>query len=122
MKLLSHDEYAALDPGIRLVVTWLRDHGYNTTDSGDGVSKAELIAEGEALDEPHVFMTCPPATMVLEADRLYSLLERFGSGLDMSSRIEASYSPDDGIGVIGLFGVTSDSLIAATRPSSEGVK
>ena len=48
----------ACDPGIRDLVVLLRIHGYNTVDSGDGVSK--LIGDSESLessgirDYPHV--------------------------------------------------------------------
>ena len=45
----------ALDPGIRDVVRYLRGKGYETTDSGDGVSKpASWFETGEALPFPHV--------------------------------------------------------------------
>lgn len=50
------DSYDELDPGIREVVRALRDAGYNTIDSGDGVSKKGTHAEGEYLDFPHVLV------------------------------------------------------------------
>ena len=43
--------YSALDPGIRETVRWLNDLGYNTSDSGDGVTKP---AVGRVFDFPHV--------------------------------------------------------------------
>lgn len=37
---MQHDDIiAACDPGIRRVVAWLRERGFKTTDSGDGVTK-----------------------------------------------------------------------------------
>lgn len=111
---LHDDDYAKLDPGISLVVRWLRIHGFETTDSGDGVSKVDAIAEGEALAEPHVFMVCKPSDMIAEAHRLLGLLENLdaqGAG----ARIEASYNPNDGIAIISLFGLTS---VAIPRRSS----
>lgn len=35
-----------IDPGITRVVAALQAHGFRTTDSGDGVSKADTIADG----------------------------------------------------------------------------
>lgn len=36
---LSAEDLAGLDPGIVDAVVWLRAHGFDTTDSGDGASK-----------------------------------------------------------------------------------
>ena len=62
---LSPEEEAALDPGIRKMVKWMRQLGYDTTDSGDGVSKFNKLAahpndpdeapEG-VIDTPHVII------------------------------------------------------------------
>jgi len=41
-------DYDEIDPGIRDVVRRLREAGYNTTDSGDGVTK--FAEGGEAMD------------------------------------------------------------------------
>lgn len=51
---LSPETVALLDPGIRDVVVMLRAHGFDTTDSGDGASKADAILSGDALPFPHV--------------------------------------------------------------------
>jgi hypothetical protein len=57
-------DYETLDPGIRDVVRRLRDRGFETTDSGDGVSKpAEWYAAGEAIPFPHVVIPMTGAMM-----------------------------------------------------------
>lgn len=97
-----------LDPDIRHTVMWLRSLGFDTTDSGDGRSKAELIASGDALDFPHVFMACPPAELHAEADRLHAeLRKRLWSKVALCEpiAIEANYAPIDGSGVLVLRGV-----------------
>ena len=67
MNFINYDD---LDPGIRRTVHWLRAHGFETTDSGDGVSKTQAIFDGEALDVPHAFMKLLPAALVTESMRL----------------------------------------------------
>ncbi len=59
--MISAEEIALLDPGIRDVVVRLNNAGYVTTDSGDGVSKSDdAFASGCALPFPHVMGTLPP--------------------------------------------------------------
>lgn len=43
-------DYESLDAGIRELVKALREHGIETTDSGDGVSKLEGCAPGETAE------------------------------------------------------------------------
>jgi hypothetical protein len=107
---MTGDQEKALDPGIRQTVKWLQDNGFVTTDSGDGVSKTEAIATGEALGFPHVFMMCSPDTLFVEAHRLYDLLR--GKNLT-SPQVEASYSPADGIALLLLTGL-DDTLLERT--------
>lgn len=68
---LPRSIYDALDPGIRDVVVLLRSNGFDTTDSGDGVSKPP---EGRVFDFPHVAVVTSPALLVFEAERLAALL------------------------------------------------
>lgn len=103
---------AELDPGIRLVVRWLRENDFNTTDSGDGETKADMIAEGDALDLPHVVMTVPPSRLIGEANRLRELLVA-GSDLEQESIVEASYNPRDGVATVILYDVTNNDLARA---------
>lgn len=86
-------DYSQLDPGIRDIVRQLRDAGFETTDSGDGHSKAAEIFDGEALDYAHVFCVATPGHLVAEAKLLAQALN------DLSAparwRVEGSYSPAD---------------------------
>jgi hypothetical protein len=116
--------YRALDPGIREVVRWLRDHGFNTTDSGDGVTKfAKLGEDACALRFPNAFMTVDsPRQLCPEADRLAALLAEAGVTLGHRKGqpvIEASYSPAGGACIIALYGLDDAGLAKATRRNAK---
>lgn len=97
-------DYNELDPGIRETVLFLRERGFNTTDSGDG-SKAETMECAEA--EPNVYMVCEAGDLILQANRLKTVLvSRFGEKIGERARIEANYSPFDGIAILALHGVS----------------
>ncbi len=99
-------DYDALDPGIRSAVRWLVRHGFHPTDSGDGVSKAELIRDGYAEDVPHVYMLVEPEHMVAEARRLRMVLEANGADLTNGTvMIETSFSPLDKVAILTLRGL-----------------
>jgi hypothetical protein len=103
-----------LDPGIRRVVAWLTEHGFRTTDSGDGRTKfTNGAGPPDALPFPHVFMRTSPQMMVRDADRLRSLVEK--EGLREGVLIEATYSPYDGCGILALIGVADAALTGVTR-------
>jgi hypothetical protein len=97
----------SLCPGIRRTVAWLQSEGFHTTDSGDGYSNAEMEC---ALPHANVFMTCDPAKMVEEADRLHTLLAQKGIEIgplgpddeDQPPHIEASYDPSNKVAVLCL--------------------
>lgn len=78
-------DYDALDPGIRDVVRLLREHGFDTRDSGDGISKP-LDSEG-VLRFPHVVCVVEPHEMYSEARRLNALAKTIGP----EWRVEASW-------------------------------
>lgn len=94
-----------LDPGIRETVRFLREHGFDTCDSGDGATKfvdPRWRVDGklpeEVLDFPHVAMRVRPGDLVSEADRLLGLLTSIG--IDLSPigpvggpSLQASYDP-----------------------------
>ena len=95
-----------LDPGIRETVRFLREHGFETCDSGDGATKfadPRWRVDGklpeEVLDFPHVAMRVSPDHLVSEADRLAALLLTIGVELEPSAPIEgvptlqATYDP-----------------------------
>jgi hypothetical protein len=95
---LDDDTMASLDPGVRDLVAALRAAGFNTTDSGDGVSKDSACRE---LDYPHVMIVVPATHVVEEAHRLQAWIDvdrRFSRWT-----VEASYSPKDGVALLSLF-------------------
>jgi hypothetical protein len=105
-----------LDPGIRRLVLWLRALGFETTDSGDGVSKSDLlalasvagipaseVADDGPLSVPHVHM------VVRRDDRLHEEARRLWNALDnlgvrrAPGMIHATYDPEDGSAVLSLY-------------------
>lgn len=102
--------YNELDPGVRETVRRLNDWGFETTDSGDGITKIEAgQSTDEVLDRPHVFIRCKPQELCLMADRLMRELTRAGFCVEpchtSSIWIECTYDPADGVAMIMLFGV-----------------
>lgn len=75
---------------MRPLVKWMRDLGYETTDSGDGVANVEMGME-DALEVPHVFAFLDGADAISEADRLFEALGVIG----VEAQVEVSYSPND---------------------------
>lgn len=91
--------YDDLDPGIRETVRLLRQHGFVTTDSGDGVTKPK---EARIFEVPHVCAQIHPHVMIRETHRLAALLPGW--------RIECSYSPDE------------PAILLATKPALAGLR
>lgn len=113
MKALDPIDYSALCPGIAGTVRWLRERGFDTTDSGDGVSNAGMEC---ALPMPNVAMVVPSEIMLTECDRLYRAVVDAGITPDGDSvNVEASYSPVDGVGMLLLLGV-DDAMLLGTKP------
>lgn len=71
-------DYEKLNPGIRATVRFLREHGFNTCDSGDGVTH-EFECD---LPGPCVHIQCDPHQLASEADRLVALLKGVGINFD----------------------------------------
>ena len=90
---LPQDVVAKLDDGVRGLVLALRRAGFETTDSGDGKHKTEMIESGHALPHPHVFIRVSmPHFLIEEAHRLDRFL---GDICSEPWRVEASYSPGE---------------------------
>ena len=132
-------DYDELDPGIREVVRLLRKHHFDTTDSGDGVSKD--ADPGEVLDYPHVhvFVRVPQVQRynatsrtldvqragfaVTGAHRLFDVLRGEGVSFhydhyDDPTRvplIQMYYGYPDGACTISLINVNDDLLARARR-------
>lgn len=70
---LTRAEVEALDPGVRRLVVLLRAWGFETCDSGDGVSKA---GAGQA-DERGIVEVAAAAHVLIQLDDAGDVLERF---------------------------------------------
>lgn len=120
-----------LDAGIVKTVAYLRAHGFDTTDSGDGQSKLrttlgaitpemratrtlpDVEVDCTPMAIPHVFMVVAiPAMLVEEADRLAQLLRAafVGRMPPRDMHIEASYDPSNRVAVLALLGLDDASL------------
>lgn len=97
-----------INPGIVKLVAMLRSNGFDTVDSGDGVTNVPLMEC--VLERPHVFIVVEPDKMISESHRLYDMmwgLANFDPDVEMippqpTGAIEVSYSPIDKTAVIGL--------------------
>lgn len=110
-----------LDAGIRDLVRALWRAGFTPVDSGDGSRTGDKADMECALDVPHVFMTCDPAALVAEADRLQALIASWGvpeRSEDGEPNTHANYAPIDGIGLLALYRITDAMLPAAARSGS----
>ena len=104
--------FADVQPAMRGVVAWLRQLGFDTTDSGDGVTNVAMGMEG-ALDIPHVFMLCASEVAFAEADRLWAEVNRKGL---TGATVQMSYSPEDRECVLSLFGIDDSQFSGAMHP------
>jgi hypothetical protein len=84
-----------LDPGVRDLVIALNATGWETADSGDGISKPK----GErAFDFPHVVVRPRERdSLIWDADLLKHWLDRRGLG---AWHVEASYCTHDGVALL----------------------
>ncbi len=111
-----------VDPGIARVVAWLRAAGFDTTDSGDGVTKLAqgFTVEDGVLETPHVHMMVEPGRMVEESDRLAALVQALGIPLTSEDwtamvLVDATYHPLEKVAVLSLFGL-GDALLPEGAP------
>ena len=89
-------------PTMTKTVAWLNAQGFNTTDSGDGVSNAGMGCE---IPRAHVFIQLTDgARLVEESHRLMRLAQERWPDVRVS--IEGTYSPVDGVGILMLWDVT----------------
>ena len=112
-----------INPGIIRTVQWLRSHGFETCDSGDGVTH---MAECDR-PYPYVSIRVAPEGMVARTIALKELLAKARivvvpqawafdqGGLPNAPFIQATYDPADGIAIIDLRGV-SDARLPAVLP------
>jgi hypothetical protein len=115
-------DYSALTPGIRRTVALVRSWGFDTTDSGDGVTNVQAGMEG-AMTVPNVYMAVLPSCLIAETDRL--LRELFNVGVDMDAQgpdnapcIQAMYDPCSNSAGILLMGVDDAQLERVLGPAT----
>lgn len=108
-------DYGTLTPGIRRTVALVRSWGFETTDSGDGVTNVQAGME-EAMTVPNVYISVrDPERLIRESQ---GLLQRLASiGVDMGAQgpdnapcIQAMYDPCTNSAGILLMGV-DDALL-----------
>ena len=108
-----------VDPGIAPLVNLLKEHGFNSTDSGDGKSKPP---EHRAFDFPHVFVMTQKDVLLSETDRLYQLLQSQGI---TGFTVEGNYGPADDVSMIMVLGKDEAELAQAvgevTAPAEPAV-
>ena len=109
--MLTELNLEGLDPGIREVVKRLRAESFNTTDSGDGVSK--VLDMDCALDVPNVHMTFPsdftPKELYYETVRLMFVVKSWGIKVQPGN-IQLTYCPLQESTILSLFNVSDKDL------------
>jgi len=94
------------DPGIRSVVEWLWSHGFETSDSGDGVTK---LKEGSEYDPddiirvPHVVLKVEQGLSILIYINAAETLDMLVARIEGDCRIEVTRSYPDHTTTVILF-------------------
>lgn len=109
-------DYNVIMPSMRRTVRWVRSLGFETTDSGDGITNVEAGMEC-ALDFPHVVCKVDdPNTGVERAKFLHKCCKDLGLPVPTKVSVEFSYNPED-VGVILLIGLTDEILPEIPAPT-----
>lgn len=108
--------YDDLDPGIRETVRRLNAAGFETSDSGDGVSKD---GEERVLDVAHVVIVAKPETLIEDSKKLCLFLLSHGISVQPMNEapehhpaIQSTFDPVDNSAIMMLFGVNDASWTA----------
>lgn len=91
---MSNPPWKHLDPGVVEIVRLLHSAGFETTDSGDGVSKPDV---GRVFEFPHVFCRVDRDDLVDASDRALRILRDAGLA---GWSVEASYNPADEVAIL----------------------
>ncbi len=88
---LTDDVVAAMNPGIRKLVVWLRTKGFETINSGDGVT------HDCCCDPPFPFvaMEVEPHLIGVESKRLYRTMRRNGVPMVNWSKVGHGEAPEE---------------------------
>lgn len=113
---LTPDQIGMLDPGVRELIVWLRSEGFETVDSGDGITKTDMDC---AWPSPNVAIEVKPSDMISEADRLrHLLIGKFirprQANMEDEPHIQATYDPVDKSAILILVNVT-DAMLRGER-------
>jgi hypothetical protein len=108
-------DYSQLNHGIREVVRLLRSHGFETTDSGDGVTNVAAGMEG-ALAIPHVHCRIPASNQVRCARWAVDALEE-RCVVVTAGMVQTTYDPVTSIALLSVYGVDDAALAAARKVS-----
>lgn len=110
--------YEEMNPGIRQTVKWLRELGFETTDSGDGKT-------GDCECDhpyPYVAMTVGhPLHLIIETDRLVVELQKLGIKIEpldeegTASCVQASYDAGDKYAVIFIANIDDEKLFGSSK-------
>ena len=126
LEKLPDEKYKNMDPGIRPVVRWLRDLGFDTRGSGDGKIRG---CECDR-NEPHVVIICDEQFGHEETRRLETALiardvrifapmqDQDGQEWPESVDLEESYSPRGG-GSYSMISLTGPGLVHFWKPAVE---
>lgn len=104
--------YDELDPGIRETVRWLRSLEFETTDSGDGVTKG-----ADGWETPHVYMQTDSRHLLSDAHRLLFILNE--SRIEVAEvgsaavQIQATYDPANMSAWLAVLGLDDAKLLAS---------
>lgn len=122
--MLPKEVIESLAPGVKDLVIWLNEQGFNTCDSGDG--SRNLHGKGSSLPYPAVVILSAPEKLLEDARRLRRALAGRGVRFSGSSRgsggspnedeswpiIQASYDPEGDVCLVVLYNVLSkDALL-----------
>lgn len=108
-----------ITPGVARTVALLQSWGFDTTDSGDGVTNVEAGMEC-AMPFPNVAMQVEPDELIAKADRLLRLLWQVGiqampASYDVTMpSIQATYDPSNQSAILVLTGV-DDAMLPEAR-------
>lgn len=118
---LTPEQIEALNPGVRKLVSFLRAHGFDTFDSGDGATHE---CGDMDLPWPYVHISVVPEKIASEARRLLSLARSQGWPIreqtpDGPSTVEAQHFPlakaSEHVAILSLYHVT-DADLAGEQP------
>jgi hypothetical protein len=98
-------DYESLNPGIRSLVKWFHEKGFETTDSGDGQTHEQPCDR----DHPYIVVRVQdPHRLIQETQRVFQCLG------DLATKegvlVQGNYSPSDGMAFVDISGLSDRDL------------